>query len=190
MSRQNHMRQFHLQFFALFVAMSAGCAVQPPAPANGSPAPQQQQDERCVALEKDFIGMNGQEMRRLFGLALERYEGGMPCIGAAAKIRDAKTGSVCEAMPLPYVLDRVRPGSPAQLAGLRDGDTVDAIGERPIRFPMDFDVAILGTQPGSFMPVRITRGDRSFIGQVRIGIQLPGDGANCSVLPPPHGAQQ
>ena len=69
------MRQFHLQLFALFVAMTAGCAAQPPATARSSPAPQQQLDERCAAIEKDFIGMNGQEMRRLFELALERHEG-------------------------------------------------------------------------------------------------------------------
>ena len=184
------MRKLHFQLFALCVAITAGCATKQPAPVQSSPAPRQQPDERCVALEKDFIGMNSQEMRRLFGLALERYEGAMPCIGAAAKFRDAKTSSACEAMPLPYVLDRVQQGSPAQLAGLRDGDAVDAIGERPIRFPMDFDVAILGTQPGSFIPVRITRGDRSFIGQVRIGVQLPGDGATCSVLPARQGVQQ
>jgi membrane-associated protease RseP (regulator of RpoE activity) len=177
------MRQLHLHFFALCAAITAGCATQQPVPVKSSPAPQQQPDERCIALEKDFIGMNSQDMRRLFGLAQERYEGAMPCIGAAAKFRDAKTTSACEAMPLPYVLDRVQQGSPAQLAGLRDGDAVDAIGERPIRFPMDFDVAILGAQPGSFMPVRIIRGDRSFVGQVRIGAQFPGDGAKCSVLP-------
>ena len=182
------MRHLHLNFFALCAAITAGCATQQPTTVTSSPVVQKQPDERCLSLEQDFIGMNSQEMRRLFGYAQERYDGAMPCIGAAAKFRDAKTTSACEAMPLPYVLDRVQLGSPAQLAGLRDGDAVDAIGERPIRFPMDFDVAILGTQPGSFVPVRITRGDRSFVGQVRIGVQLPGEGAKCSVLPVRQGS--
>ena len=84
------MRQLHLQFFALCAAITAGCATQQIAPVKNSPAPQQQPDERCIALEKDFIGMNSQEMSRLFGFSQEQYEGAMPCIGAAAKFRDAK----------------------------------------------------------------------------------------------------
>jgi membrane-associated protease RseP (regulator of RpoE activity) len=176
------MHRHHFKLLFVYLSLIAGCSTPQHKSVENAPAVLKERDERCLSLEKEFIGMNSQDMRRLFGLAQENYDGAMPCVGATAKLRGNATTSSCDVMPMPYVLDRVQLGSPAQLAGLRDGDAVESVGDRPINFPMDFEVTILGSRPGSFIPVRVTRGERSFIGQVRVGAQFPGDGAQCSVL--------
>ena len=140
-------------------------------------------DQQCLALEQDFIGMNSEDMRRLFGTAQERYQGAMPCVGAAAALRNRAATSPCELPHDPYVLQRVQGDGPAYFAGLRDGDVIDSVNGRPIRFPMDFDVTVLSASPGSFIALRIKRADQTFIGQVRVGAQLPGDGATCTPTP-------
>jgi hypothetical protein len=58
-------------------------------------------DDQCLALERTFTGMSSAEMGRLFGLAQDRYESAMPCIGAAAELRGDHPGSVCGVMPNP-----------------------------------------------------------------------------------------
>jgi hypothetical protein len=170
---------------AAAAALLLGACTTPAPPASRPVSPAQAPpDEKCLALERAFTGMNSAEMGRLFGLAQDRYDGAMPCIGAAAKLRGDHPGSVCAVMPNPYQLDRVQEGAPAHRAGLKEGDLVESVGDRPVNFPMDFDAAVLGLRPGAFVAVKVKRGERHMTGQVRVGVMRPGDGSSCTVLAP------
>ncbi len=67
------------------------------------------------------------------------------------------------------VLAQVQPGSPAAAAGLREGDVVLAVGNRPVRGSGDLRTR-LGLAPvGETLDLRVARGGEERRVQVRIG---------------------
>lgn len=56
------------------------------------------------------------------------------------------------------VIERVLPDSPAAAAGVKDGDVLDAIGDRRIRNTTDLDRALAGRKPGKPVELRVRTG--------------------------------
>lgn len=56
-------------------------------------------------------------------------------------------------------LSGVRPGGPAEQAGLRAGDTITQLGDREIHNLDDYMAAFASMQPGVEITVKVTRGD-------------------------------
>jgi serine protease Do len=56
------------------------------------------------------------------------------------------------------VVAEVQPGSPAEAAGLRQGDEVIRVGEVAVASPMDIERGLLDARPGRPAPVKIRRG--------------------------------
>lgn len=70
-------------------------------------------------------------------------------------------------------VDRVVEGSPAALAGLRPGDRITSIDDRPVARPLDFQRALLERKPGD---------------ELRLGIQRDGEPTQVqlALAEPPH----
>ncbi|MEK6610264.1 MAG: PDZ domain-containing protein, partial [Gemmatimonadota bacterium] len=58
-------------------------------------------------------------------------------------------------------LSGVRSGSPAEAAGLREGDVLTGIGDLAIANLQDFQNALVAHRPGDRVEVRFKRGDRT-----------------------------
>ncbi|MDP3773556.1 MAG: M20/M25/M40 family metallo-hydrolase [Gemmatimonadales bacterium] len=66
-------------------------------------------------------------------------------------------------------LSGVRSGSPAEAAGLREGDVLTAIGDLAIANLQDFQNALVAHRPGDRVEVRFKRGDRTQTATVILG---------------------
>jgi S1-C subfamily serine protease len=64
----------------------------------------------------------------------------------------------------------VEPGSPAQDAGIRVGDTLREIDGMPLNESVDFHIALIGRQPGDRLGLRLERQDEV----IRASLQLAG----------------
>ena len=64
-----------------------------------------------------------------------------------------------EADPADFVVRTITAGSPAQEAGLRPGDRLIALGDKPLRNEEDYRLARLTVQPGQEVPLRVLRGN-------------------------------
>jgi serine protease Do len=67
-----------------------------------------------------------------------------------------------------FVIATVPPGSPAQACGIRPGDVLIAMGERPVQNGLDCHRTLLGRQPGDEVPVALLRNGE----EVRLGLVL------------------
>jgi serine protease Do len=56
-----------------------------------------------------------------------------------------------------FIVTSVPPGSPAQASGLRAGDAVVAVGDRPVVRGLDCHRLLLGRQPGDEIPITVLR---------------------------------
>ena len=63
----------------------------------------------------------------------------------------------------------VEPRSPAERAGLRDGDVVVAIDGRDVRSPQELSLAVAEAKPGASVRMRIVRDGRTLTLDVRAG---------------------
>jgi hypothetical protein len=139
--------------------------------------------EQCLSVERSVIAANSKSMSHLFRHALDNYDSAMPCIGASAKLKSGLHSSACDGMPMPYELQHTQTDYPLYKAGLRDGDIIDSIDDQPIRFPMDFEVAVMSVVPTKVVNVKVVRLGKVINASAIVGIQLPGEGMYCNVLP-------
>ena len=71
---------------------------------------------------------------------------------------------------------RVAPGSPGELAGIRPGDIITRVGERPVRNFLDWEGAQLDLGVGETLRVAIRRGDGTQLAALRAA-ELPSERA-------------
>ena len=57
----------------------------------------------------------------------------------------------------PLVVEQVRPGSPADKAGLRPGDRIRVVNERAMQRPLDVERALIDRKVGEHVPVGVVR---------------------------------
>lgn len=70
-------------------------------------------------------------------------------------------------------LSGVRSGSPADAAGLRQGDVLTGLGEHAIANLQDFQNALMAHRPGDRVEIRYRRGDSTLTVQVTLGGAAP-----------------
>lgn len=66
-------------------------------------------------------------------------------------------------------IDAIHPGSGAEEAGLKKGDVVTEINDRPIRDQVDLAKAVMEQQPGASLKIKVKRGRLTVIVPVRVG---------------------
>jgi aminopeptidase YwaD len=67
------------------------------------------------------------------------------------------------------LLTGVRPGSPAQQAGLMANDVIVKFGTQPIRNVQEFGLALRQKRPGDSVKVTVVRGDKEVTVQAKLG---------------------
>lgn len=71
---------------------------------------------------------------------------------------DGKTLVSGEDHSFEFLVEAVRPETPAAAAGLKPGDVVVQVGEIPVERALDFERALLGRRNGDQIPVEVRRG--------------------------------
>lgn len=65
-------------------------------------------------------------------------------------------------------MGKVRPGSPAENAGLRKGDVITELGSRPIRTAADVHAVLAAHHPGDRLSLTLNRNGR----EMRVIVQV------------------
>ncbi|MEO7999427.1 MAG: trypsin-like peptidase domain-containing protein [Gemmatimonadaceae bacterium] len=81
-----------------------------------------------------------------------------PWVGVRLQASDVQ--SAREAATVGAVVGRVVPGSPAEKAGLKDGDQILRAGTRAVKNPFDWEARLLDLRVGESIPITIKRGVR------------------------------
>ena len=76
----------------------------------------------------------------------------------------------------PPKVDAVKPDSPAQAAGIRPGDTLLAVGAKPVTRTLDYHVAMLQHKVGDQVPFRLLRDGKSTETKVTLSAAPKPDG--------------
>jgi len=102
-----------------------------------------------------------------------------PVLAAKGKMRWGWLGvSIAEAeekgpggssVPVGVQIRSVRPGEPAERAGIKPGDIVNAVDGVPVREPRDLQQVVAGIEPGRKVAVALTRAGRQESVLVEIG---------------------
>ncbi|UCD74495.1 MAG: trypsin-like peptidase domain-containing protein [Phycisphaerales bacterium] len=71
----------------------------------------------------------------------------------------------------------VQPGSPAERAGVRPGDVLEAIGRTPVREGVDYYIALIGHSAGDELDLKLARGPRKVSAKVELASRPAPDGA-------------
>lgn len=67
------------------------------------------------------------------------------------------------------VVARVAPGGPADQAGLRQGDVIVSLGDRPVEDAQQLVETVEQSEPGTTLSLRVIRGDRRLTVEVTVG---------------------
>jgi C-terminal processing protease CtpA/Prc len=73
--------------------------------------------------------------------------------------------------PSGAVVASVAPGSPAQAAGLRAGDVITQVEDRPVVSPVNVLNAVQALGPGETLQLQVQRGPVAFTANVTLGAQ-------------------
>lgn len=66
------------------------------------------------------------------------------------------------------IVGRTAAGSPAARAGVREGDVLVRVGDKPVRNPFDWQARLLEVRVGDVMPLTIRRGNREEVLQLTV----------------------
>lgn len=125
---------------------------------------------KCAEAEAEIVDKNKRSFDKLFSNAMDDYNGAQPCIGFWARNIKGPSASVCGASAPQFEVGEVQPGSSADFAGLKPGDVLLNIAGKPIRFHLDFELAILGAKPGSKLNVEVKQSPSTKSTLVQVGL--------------------
>ncbi len=66
------------------------------------------------------------------------------------------------------IVRRTTSGSPADRAGVREGDVIVRVGNKPVRNPFDWQARLLEVRVGDVLPLTVRRGDREEVLQLTV----------------------
>ncbi len=69
--------------------------------------------------------------------------------------------TVADRRHLEFAVRSVTSGSPAAVAGLKQGDVITAVGDTTVQRPLDFERALLGVRPGQQVRLKVKRQEQS-----------------------------
>jgi predicted metalloprotease with PDZ domain len=136
---------------------------------------------RCAEAEAKIVDENKASLDKLYSSAMDNYNGGQPCIGIWAVNVKGPGASVCTTSGSHFEVGEVQAGSSAELAGLRQGDALLSVAGNPIRFHLDFELAVLSALPGSNLNVEVKQDASTKSTLVRVGLMSikPGSSMLC-----------
>jgi serine protease Do len=82
-----------------------------------------------------------------------------PWVGVRLQASEAQ--SAREAATTGAIVGRVVPGSPAEKAGVKEGDEIVRAGTRAVRNPFDWEARLLDLRVGETLPITLRRGART-----------------------------
>jgi PDZ domain len=103
----------------------------------------------CYAENDTALSRNSDMHSKLSMQWLDHHQG-EPCLGMCVG-RPGERGLVqasCKAPSLKFETHCIEPGGPADQAGIKTGDEMVSMNGVLIRYPLDFEVALLQTKPG------------------------------------------
>jgi predicted metalloprotease with PDZ domain len=136
---------------------------------------------KCAEAEVEIVDKNKTSFDKLFSSAMDDYNGAQPCIGFWARNVKGPGASACGASGPQFEVGEVQPGSSADLAGLKRGDVLLKVAGKPIRFHLDFELALLGAKPGSNLNVEVKQSTSTKSTLVQVGLMSikPGSSMLC-----------
>jgi C-terminal processing protease CtpA/Prc len=136
---------------------------------------------RCAEAEAKIVDENKASLDKLYSSSMDSYNGGQPCIGIWAVNVKGAGASVCTTSGSHFEVGEVQAGSSAELAGLRQGDVLLSVAGNPIRFQLDFELAVLSALPGSNLNVEVKQDASTKSTLVRVGLMYikPGSSMLC-----------
>jgi serine protease Do len=84
------------------------------------------------------------------------------------QLRLPESTNALDAVRAVPIVGRTVPGSPAARAGVREGDVVLRVGDKPVRNPFDWEARLLEVRVGDTLPLTVRRGDREVVLQVAV----------------------
>ena len=137
----------------------------------------------------ELIGVNtairGDAQNIGFAISVDRLRAALPRLLDVERRYRIISGLALDPFGPPRVA-AVEPNSPAQTAGIRPGDRLVSVDERPIANAIDFDIALMGRAPGEEVPLRLVRGGGGEAG--RSGGELRQVALRLAARPAPDGA--
>lgn len=136
---------------------------------------------QCAEVEAEIIDKNKASFGALFSNAMDNYNGAQPCIGFWAHNVKGPGASVCGTSGPQFQVGEVQEGGSADHAGFKQGDALLKVAGNPIRFHLDFELAILKARPGSNLNIEVKQGISIRSSLVRVGLMSikPGSSMLC-----------
>lgn len=136
---------------------------------------------RCTEAEAKIVDKNKASFDKLYSSVLDNYNGAQPCIGAWARNVKGPGASLCSTPGSHFEVGEIQAGSSAELAGIKQGDALLRVAGNPIRFHLDFELAVLSAIPGSSLNIEVKQDASTKSTLVRVGLMSikPGSSMLC-----------
>jgi serine protease Do len=127
----------------------------------------------------ELIGVNtairGDAQNIGFAIPVDRLREILPALLDVERRYRLEAGLRVDSLAEPRVAS-VRPGSPADEAGLRPGDVLRMIDGRPVREGIDFDIALIDRRAGDVLDLAVDRGGERVRTALRLAARPAPDG--------------
>jgi serine protease Do len=127
----------------------------------------------------ELIGVNtairGDAQNIGFAIPVDRLREILPALLDVERRYRLEAGLRVDSLEEPRVAS-VRPGSPADEAGLRPGDVLRMIDGRPVREGIDFDIALIDRRAGDVLELAVDRGGEPVRTALRLAARPAPDG--------------
>jgi membrane-associated protease RseP (regulator of RpoE activity) len=172
----------YLLALLIAICVNANAQTQPNA---GSGSTEFADRMKCLIAEDEAVARNKTVFDSLYRSAMDKYDGAQPCIGTGAHNEHGLNTSICGKAPPHFTVGEVESKSGADLAGLLQGDILVAVEDKPIRYRLDLEVAVLASKPGSKIALTVQRGQNQIQREVLVGLMpvKPGVPLRCTLQP-------